>query len=243
MRFDVVTAVPECFAGWLDSSIIQRARAAGKIEIALHALRNFAPDKHRMIDDYPYGGGRGMVLKPEPIFRAVEYCLTQARPGLKPEIILLTPQGQVFTQSVAQELATCPHLIFICGRYEGVDERVREHLVTWELSIGDYVLIGGEIPAMVVMEAVARLVPGVVGTYASTEDESFSNGLLEYPHYTRPAEFRGWKVPDILLSGHHERVRLWRHLQRLKRTLERRPELLTQRRLTREERRLLVRIL
>jgi tRNA (guanine37-N1)-methyltransferase len=244
MRFDVVATVPECFAGWLDSSIIGRARAEGLLVINVWDLRDFATDKHRMVDDYPYGGGAGMVLKPEPLFRAVETLLQQAAAEGRPapeEIILLTPQGRPLTQAVARELASASALLLLCGRYEGVDERVREGLVTQELSIGDYVLTGGELPAMVVMEAVARLLPGVLGDEGSAQDESFTERLLEYPHYTRPATFRDRTVPEVLLSGHHEHIRLWRRQQSLLRTLERRPDLLAQHVLTEEDRRLLAR--
>jgi tRNA (guanine37-N1)-methyltransferase len=245
MRFDVVATVPECFAGWLDSSIIGRARAEGLLVINVWDLRDFATDKHRMVDDYPYGGGAGMVLKPEPLFRAVETLLQQAAAEGRPapeEIILLTPQGRPLTQAVARELASASALLLLCGRYEGVDERVREGLVTQELSIGDYVLTGGELPAMVVMEAVARLLPGVLGDEGSAQDESFTERLLEYPHYTRPATFRDRTVPEVLLSGHHEHIRLWRRQQSLLRTLERRPDLLAQHVLTEEDRRLLARV-
>jgi len=233
-------------AGWLECSLIQRARAAGHLEVHRHALRDYALDLHGQVDDYPYGGGAGMVLKPEPIFRAVEAVREQlAAAGITPPgpVILLTPQGTVFSQAKARELAAYPQVTLICGRYEGVDERVRQALVTEELSIGDYIVMGGELPAMVVMDAVARLVPGVLGDAESPAEESFSDGLLEYPHYTRPAEFRGLAVPEVLLSGHHERIRLWRRLQRLQRTLARRPKLLADVSLTAEDRRLLARIL
>ena len=246
MRFDVVAAVPECFSGWLDASIISRARAAGHLTIQVWDLRDYAPDKHRLVDDYPYGGGAGMVLKPEPLVGAVEALLQAADSegrSAPDEIILLTPQGRRLTQEVAQQLASTAAIIFLCGRYEGVDERVRETVVTQELSIGDYVLTGGELPAMVAMEAVARLLPGVLGDAASAQEESFTERLLEYPHYTRPATFRGHSVPEVLLSGHHEHIRLWRRQQSLLRTLQRRPDLFAQQALTEEDRRLLARAL
>ncbi|NUP98884.1 MAG: tRNA (guanosine(37)-N1)-methyltransferase TrmD [Armatimonadetes bacterium] len=241
MRFDLISAVPAIFDGWREASILARGQEAGAIEIAVHDLRDWATDRHRTLDDYPYGGGAGMVLKVEPLAAAIE-----AVSALTPEpaeVILLTPQGEVFDQALARELARRPRLVLVCGRYEGVDERVREHLVTREVSIGDFVVTGGELPAMVVVDAVARLVPGVLGAAESAEDESFSEPLLEYPQYTRPVEFKGWRVPGELLSGHHERVRLWRRMQQLQRTLERRPDLLSRRRLTNEDRRLLARLL
>lgn len=244
MRFDVLTTVPGCFAGWLGSSIIQRAQQQGPLEIHLWDLRNYATDRHRTVDDYPYGGGAGVVLKPEPIFRGVETLLQQAAAEERPapdEIILLSPQGRLLTQEMVRELAKTSALMLICGRYEGVDERVCERWVTQELSIGDYVLMGGELPAMVLMEAIARLLPGVLGDAASSQDESFADRLLEYPHYTRPATFRGQSVPEVLRSGHHEHIRLWRRQQSLLRTLQRRPDLLVQHFLTEEDRRLLAR--
>ncbi len=240
MRFDLISAVPTIFEGWREASILARGQAAGAIAIHVHNLRDFSTDKHRTVDDYPYGGGAGMVLKPEPLFAAVEAVREMARPaGL---VVLMTPQGEPFGQHLARELAAAERLIMICGRYEGVDERVREHLVDRQVSIGDYVVTGGELPAMVVVDAVARLVPGVLGASDSTADESFTEPLLEYPQYTRPADFRGWTVPDELLSGHHERVRLWRRMQQLRRTLERRPDLLRQGRLSAQDRRLMARI-
>ena len=194
-----------------------------------------------MVDDYPYGGGAGMVLKPEPLSAAIEALRSTAgEPGL---VVLLTPQGERFSQAMAQELATARRLILVCGRYEGVDERVRQHLVDREVSVGDYVVTGGELPAMVVVDAVARLAPGVLGDEESAAEESFSEPLLEYPQYTRPAEYRGWRVPEELVAGHHERVRLWRRMQQLQRTLQRRPDLLNGLRLSEEDRRLLARIL
>lgn len=240
MRFDILTLFPGMFCGPFDESIIKRARESGLISIHLHNIRDYATDKHRITDDYPYGGGGGMVMKPEPIFACVEHILHQLPPDApRPSVILLTPQGRLFNHEVAVELSRQPHLILICGRYEGVDERVREHLVTDEISIGDYVLSGGEIPAMVIVDAVTRLLPGALGYDLAPLEDSHAQGLLEGPHYTRPAEFRGWKVPDVLLSGHHAQVARWRREQSLRRTLERRPDLLARARLTPEERRML----
>lgn len=234
MRIDILTLFPEMFRGPFDHSIIGRARERGLLEVNLINIRDFAANKHRTVDDTPFGGGAGMVMEPGPVFAALEAI--GRRDGKAPEkVILLCPQGRVFNQREARALAALPHLVLICGHYEGIDERVREQLVTDEISIGDYVLTGGELAAMVVVDAVARLVPGVLGEAASLEEESFSEGLLEYPHYTRPREFRGLKVPDILLSGHHEAIRRWRRRQSLVRTLGSRPELLAQADLTAED--------
>jgi tRNA (guanine37-N1)-methyltransferase len=224
VRIDVLTLFPGIFKGPLDESILKRARDAGLIDIHLHDIRDWATDKHRTVDDYPYGGGAGMVMKPEPIFAAVEAVQQMVEPSGR--VILLTPQGRVFSQAIARELSSEPRLLLLCGRYEGVDERVREHLVDDEISIGDYVLGGGELPAMVLIETVARLVPGVLGSEESLAHESHTGGLLEYPQYTRPEDFRGWKVPDVLLSGNHGEVEKWRNQQRLERTRRRRPDLL-----------------
>ncbi|MHA2854839.1 tRNA (guanosine(37)-N1)-methyltransferase TrmD [Paenibacillus lautus] len=248
MRIDVLTLFPEMFDGVFHSSIL--GKAAEKEIVNLNAInfRQYAGNKHGQVDDTPYGGGGGMVLKPDPIFAAVEDILASnpneisnhgegAHPAGEisveitgaakpPRVILMCPQGETFTQKKAEELSQEEHLVFICGHYEGYDERIREFLVTDELSIGDYVLTGGELPAMVVIDSVVRLLPGVLGNETSAVTDSFSTGLLEYPHYTRPAEFRGWKVPDILLSGHHANIDVWRREQALKRTWERRPELL-----------------
>ncbi len=237
MRVDIVTIFPEAFAP-LDQSIVKRARERGLLEIVVWDLRSFTTDRHRQVDDTPYGGGAGMVMKPEPFFVAVD-AIRAAAPGTTPRIILTSPQGERFTQAVAQRLAGESHLIILCGHYEGIDERVREGLATEELSIGDYVLTGGELPAMVVVDAVARFIPGVVGDAQSVEADSFAEGLLDYPHYTRPAEFRGMKVPDVLLSGDHDAIRRWRHAQQLRRTLERRPDLLKADALGEEDRRVL----
>ncbi|ACZ41623.1 tRNA (guanine-N1)-methyltransferase [Thermobaculum terrenum ATCC BAA-798] len=225
MRFDVFTLFPQMFQGPLTESIIKRAVERGIIQIHIHNIRDWATDKHKTTDDYPYGGGPGMVMKPEPIFLAVEEVL-----GKSPEergdtpIILMSASGRRFEQKLAEKLSQKKRLALICGHYEGVDERVREHLATMELSIGDYVLSGGELPAMVVIDAVARLVPGVIDE-ESKKEESFTSGLLEYPQYTRPAEFRDMKVPDILLSGNHQAIASWRLEQALKRTQQVRPDL------------------
>lgn len=242
MRIDVLTLFPEMFAGVFGSSILGKAHDKGIVSLNTLNFRDFANNKHSTVDDTPYGGGGGMVLKAEPIFGAVEHVLERPRraedgeEARKPRIILMCPQGRPFTQEIARELSEESHLIFICGHYEGYDERIREHLVTDELSVGDYVLTGGELPAMVVTDAVVRLLPGVLGNEQSAVTDSFSDGLLEYPHYTRPAEFRGWKVPDALLSGHHAEIEKWRRRQSLERTLARRPELLDRAELTKEER-------
>jgi tRNA (guanine37-N1)-methyltransferase len=227
MHFDILTLFPEIFEGVFNESIVKRAREAGLVSIATHNIRDYATDKHRMTDDAPYGGGGGMIMKPEPIFRAVEAVL-DLEEGQRPEVpvILLSPQGRLFTQSVARELSKLPHLVLICGRYEGVDERVRQFLVNDEISIGDYVLTGGEIPAMVIVDALTRLVPGVLGDPGATFEDSHAEGLLEYPHYTRPQNFRGHSVPEVLLSGHHAEIVRWRRQEALRRTLKRRPELL-----------------
>lgn len=224
IRFDVLTLFPEMFDGPLNQSILKRAQANGLVEVALHQLRDWASDKHKTVDDYPFGGGPGMVMKPAPLFTAVEAIqpLSQSRA----EVILLTPQGRRLESSLVSELAALPRLLLICGRYEGVDERVREHLVDREVSVGDVVLSGGEIPALMLIDAVARHIPDVLGAEDALMEESFDQNLLEYPQYTRPAEFRGWAVPDILLSGHHARVTDWRRQQRLLRTRSRRPDLL-----------------
>lgn len=230
MQFEVFTLLPEVFPPYLETSILQRARQRGLIDVRLHNIRDWARDKHRTTDDVPYGGGGGMVMKPEPVFDAVESILgpldrSAAEPGGVP-IILLTPQGRVFTQAVARELAAHERIALICGRYEGVDERIRAHLATDEISIGDYVLTGGELPALILIDAVTRLLPGALGDPTGAEDDSHASGLLEYPHYTRPPEFRGEKVPDVLLSGDHARIAQWRREQALLRTLARRPDLL-----------------
>jgi len=218
MHFDIFTLFPGMFQGPFTESILKRAQERGLLSIALHNIRDATTDKHHVVDDYPYGGGAGMVMKPEPIFASIE-ALYQGGP-----IILLTPQGRLFNQQIAQALAQEPRITLICGHYEGVDERVRQHLVTDELSIGDYVLTGGELAAMVVVDAVSRLIPGVL-TSESTQEESHSSGLLEYPQYTRSPEFRGWTFPEVLLSGHHEQIARWRRKESLRLTRKRRPDL------------------
>jgi len=235
MRIDVLTLFPEMFEGVFGASIIGKAREKGIVELNAVNFRDYANNKHNTVDDYPYGGGSGMVLKPEPLFAAVEDLVRPDEP--RPRVILMCPQGEPFTQRKAEELAKEPRLVFICGHYEGYDERIREHLATDELSIGDYVLTGGELPAMVVIDAVVRLLPGVLGNESSAATDSFQSGLLEYPQYTRPASFRGWDVPEVLLSGHHGKIAAWRREQSLLRTLRRRPDLLGQAELTPEERR------
>lgn len=239
MRFDVFTLFPEVFKPYLQTSILQRAQERGLVQVLVHNIRDWTSDRHHITDDEPYGGGGGMVMKPEPIFAALEGVL--GSPPACP-VILLTPQGRLFTQAVAFELAAKSHLALLCGRYEGVDERVREHLVSDEISIGDYVLSGGELPALVLIDAVTRLLPGVLGDPDGAQDDSHASGLLEYPHYTRPAEFRGWKVPDVLLSGDHARIARWRREQALLRTLQRRPDLLARAPLSEEERKFLARL-
>jgi tRNA (guanine37-N1)-methyltransferase len=237
MRIDVVTIFPEMLRAPLEQSILGRAQSAGLLDVRFTDPRDFTTDRHRQVDDMPYGGGAGMVMKPEPLFAAVESLA--AEPPPPDRIVLLSPCGRTLDQTTARELASLSRLVLLCGRYEGIDERVREHLVTDELSIGDYVLSGGEPAALVVIDAVARLIPGVVGCADSTGEESFTESLLEYPQYTRPAEFRGWKVPEILLTGNHDAVRAWRRLQSLLRTLDRRPDLFRRHRLTEEDRKLL----
>lgn len=279
MRIDVLTLFPEMFEGVFSASILGKARDKGIVRLNTVNFRDYANNKHNTVDDYPYGGGGGMVLKPEPIFAAVEHLLEQTREtsleggpqdpapvrtegsdaassslaetdespagaavslsggAPRPRIILMCPQGETFSQKKAEELAREEHLVFICGHYEGYDERIREHLVTDELSIGDYVLTGGELPAMVAIDSIVRLLPGVLGNETSAITDSFSTGLLEYPHYTRPVNFRGWEVPEILLSGHHKHIAEWRKRQSLLRTLRKRPELLENYPLTDQERR------
>jgi len=241
MLFQILTTFPGIVEAVAGESILGRARQKGLIDVEAVNIRDFTSDKHRTTDDSPFGGGPGMVMKCEPVFDAVEALVSRAA-GRKPRIVLMTPQGRRFDQSLAEELARESHVIIICGRYEGVDERIREHLVTDEVSIGDYVLTGGELPAMVVVDAVARLLPGVLGDESSPESESFSSGLLEYPQYTRPAEFRGYEAPEVLLSGNHEEIRKWRRAQALDRTLKRRPDLLEAAPLTEEDKSILGRL-
>ena len=223
MRIDVVTLFPEMFFGPLQESILKRAQERGLLSVVLHQLRDYALDRHQMTDDAPYGGGAGMVMKPEPIFRAVRSIVGESHDV---PVILMTPQGRRFTQEMAIAWAERPRLLFLCGHYEGVDERVREHLVTDEISIGDYVLTGGELAAMVVIDAVARFIPGVLGAAESAARDSHASGLLEGPHYTRPANFEGDEVPPIVLSGDHAAIARWRRESALRRTWERRPDLL-----------------
>ncbi len=221
MKIDVLTLFPAMFAGPLDESIIQRARETGLLELGIHNLRDYTHDRHKTVDDRPFGGGPGMLLKPEPLFEAVAAL---ARPETR--VILLSPAGRKFDQAIARELSAERHLLLICGSYEGFDERVREHLADDELSIGDYVLTNGALPAMVIVDATVRLLPGALGDDESAREESFSRGLLEYPQYTRPADFHGMKVPDVLLSGHHAGIARWRSEQAKLRTAQRRPDLL-----------------
>jgi len=234
IRFDILTIFPEMFASPCGCSLLKKALEKGLIEIQLHDIRSHTEDKHRVTDDAPYGGGGGMVMKAEPIDRAL---LSVPMAGGEVPIILMTPQGERFCQKMVEELAAYPQLVLVCGHYEGVDERVRTQMVNREISIGDYVLTGGELSAMVVVDAVSRLVPGVLGNCDSAGADSFSMGLLEYPHYTRPAEYRGWKVPDVLLSGNHRQIELWRRRESLLRTRKRRPDLLVDMVLTEEEKR------
>jgi tRNA (guanine37-N1)-methyltransferase len=237
MRIHIFTLFPEMFQGPFDHSIVRRAVEDGKVHIQVYDIRDFAHDKHKTTDDYQFGGGAGMVMKPEPIFRAVESVLDTLSPEERAEapVILTSPQGRLFSQPVAQEMSSRRNMLIICGHYEGVDERVKEHLATDEVSIGDYVLTGGELPAMVMVDAVSRLVPGVVGSQESIQSDSITTGLLQHPVYTRPAEFRGWGVPPVLVSGNHGEVERWRRRQSLERTLRRRPDLLSKAGLTEEE--------
>lgn len=245
MQFEVFTLLPEVFPSYLDTSILKRARERGLIQVNVHNIRDYTRDKHHTTDDQPYGGGGGMVMKPEPVFEAIETVLGLASPPSTPEtgsnipIILLTPQGRVFNQSIAKELSQYPRLALLCGRYEGIDERIRENLVTDEISIGDYVLTGGELPALILIDAVARLLPEVLGDPTGAEDDSHAMGLLEYPHYTRPPEFRGSKVPDVLLSGDHKKIDQWRREQALERTFRKRPDMLEKADLTKEDKKVL----
>ena len=239
MRFDVFTLFPNLIQPYLEASILQRAIQNGLVEVQVHDIRAWTKDKHHITDHAPFGGGGGMVMKPEPIFAAVEDVL--GSPPACP-LILLTPQGRTFTQQVASELAALPRIALLCGRYEGVDERVRQHLVSDEISIGDYVLTGGEIPALILIDSLTRLIPGAIGDPDGAQDDSFASGLLEYPHYTRPAEFRGWRVPDVLLSGNHAQIAQWRREQALLRTWQRRPELLEKIELSEKDRQFLARI-
>jgi tRNA (guanine37-N1)-methyltransferase len=238
MQFEVFTVLPEVFPKYLESSILKRAIERGLIEVRLHTIRDYTHDRHHTTDDTPYGGGGGMVMKPEPIFEAVESVMGTASHLSQPQVdpvILLSPQGRVFTQRVAEELTRHTRIALICGRYEGVDERVRQHLVTDEISVGDYVLTGGELPALTLIDAVTRLIPGVLGDPTGAEDDSHSMGLLEYPHYTKPPEFRGWRVPEVLASGDHGKIDRWRREQALARTLHNRPDMLNEAELSKDD--------
>ena len=232
MRFDIFSLFPEIFSTYLNTSILKKAQESGYLEVFTHNIRDYATDKHHTTDDTPYGGGGGMVMKPEPIFAAVEENL-----GSPPEcpVILLSPQGRLFNQEIAFELSNFNHLALLCGRYESLDDRIRQHLVTDSISIGDYVLTGGELPALVIIDAVTRLLPGVLGDPDAAVDDSHATGLLEYPHYTRPPDFRGWEVPGVLLSGNHGEIARWRRQQSLKRTLKLRPDLLATAELSQED--------
>ena len=224
MRFDVLTLFPEAFAGPLDVSIIRRAREDGLLEIAVHDIREHATDRHRSVDDYPFGGGHGMVMRVDVLDAALQYVQgLEDEPGV---VVYMSPQGERLDDALVRDLATNERLILVCGRYEGVDERFIEHCVDREVSIGDYILTGGELPAMVLIDAVARHIPGALGDESSPQEESFADGLLEHPQYTRPAEYRGWQVPEVLLSGHHANIEKWKREQRLARTAQRRPDLL-----------------
>jgi tRNA (guanine37-N1)-methyltransferase len=232
IRFDILSVFPGMFASAFACSLLKKAQEKNLIEIRIHDIRHYTQDRHRMTDDAPYGGGGGMVMKVEPIDRALQAVAPDRDQAL---VVLLTPQGETFHQKIAEELATNSRIVLICGHYEGLDERVRAHLVDREISIGDYVLTGGELPAMVLVDAVARLVPGVLGNAVSAQTDSFATGLLEYPQYTRPAEYRNWKVPDVLITGHHREIDKWRRRESLRRTLARRPDLLKQADLTAED--------
>jgi tRNA (guanine37-N1)-methyltransferase len=223
MKFDIFTLLPEVFTAYLNSSILAKATQHHLIEVNVYDIRSFTTDKHHVTDDTPYGGGGGMVMKPQPVFTAVESVL--GSPPACP-VVLLTPQGKVLNQEMAYRLVQNDHIGLICGRYEGIDERIREHLVTDEISIGDYVLTGGELPAMILVDVLSRLIPGVLGDPEGASDDSHASGLIEYPHYTRPVEYRGWRVPDVLISGHHAEINKWRRQQALYRTYKRRPDML-----------------
>jgi tRNA (guanine37-N1)-methyltransferase len=232
IRFDVLSIFPEMFASPLSFSLLKKAQEKGLLSINLHDIRNWAEDKHKMTDDAPYGGGCGMVMKIEPVEKALAAIKSSADDSL---VVLMTPQGETFNQTIAAELAEKKQIIIICGRYEGVDERIREHLTDREISIGDYILTGGELSALVLIDAVSRLIPGVLGNEESTLSESFSHGLLEYPQYTRPAEYNAWKVPEVLLSGNHAQIESWRRYESLKKTYKRRPNLLKKIKLSAED--------
>ncbi len=242
LRIDILTLFPAMFQGPFEESMIKRGVDRGLLDIRLHDLRDYTHDRHRTVDDYPYGGGAGMVLKPEPLFEGVEAIAGGGPAGRRPRVILMTPQGRRLDQGTVVRLAGAEWLLLVCGHYEGIDERFRVGLVDEEISIGDFVLTGGELPAMILTDAVARLIPGVLGEQLSVAEESFSEDLLEYPQYTRPPVYRGLEVPEVLISGHHEKVRLWRRRESLRRTLERRPDLLDASNLSPEDERLLAEI-
>jgi tRNA (guanine37-N1)-methyltransferase len=226
MRFDIITVFPELFTGVLECGILRRARQSGLVDIRIINLRDFAKDKHRSVDDRPYGGGEGMVFMPGPLFEAIEFCRGGER-DWKGQVVLMSPQGKTWSQDSVAEFSTIPHLLLICGRYEGVDQRVIDNLVDREISIGDFILTGGEIPAMVILDSVVRLIPGALGCSDSAVNESFTTGLLDYPQYTRPAEYRGYAVPEVLLSGDHAKIEKWRKEQAIEKTKRARPELIT----------------
>lgn len=236
IKFDILSIFPEMFEGPLNCSLIKKALDKRLIEINIHDIRRYAVDKHRMTDDYPYGGGGGMVMKVEPVARALDDIVSERETA---HVVLMTPQGETFTQELAEELSRHPHIVLLCGHYEGIDERIREHLIDREISVGDYVLTGGELPAMILVDAVSRLVPDVLGNRESAVYDSFSIDLLEHPHYTRPQEYRGWTVPDILLSGDHKKIDEWRRRKSLERTYKRRPDLLARADLTEEDTKIL----
>ena len=239
IKFDVLSIFPEMFSSPLNFSLLKKAQEKGLLNICLHDIRNWANDKHKMTDDAPYGGGCGMVMKVEPVEKALAAIRS---PEDDSQVVLMTPQGKTFNQKIAAQLAEKKQIIIICGRYEGVDERIREHLVDREISIGDYILTGGELAALILIDAVSRLIPDVLGNPESTLDESFSHNLLEYPQYTRPAEYKGWKVPDVLLSGNHAQIELWHKRESLKRTYQRRPDLLKKIKLLAEDKKILDKI-
>jgi len=239
IRFDVLSIFPEMLISPLSFSLLKKAQEKGLLSINLHDIRSWAEDKHKMTDDAPYGGGCGMVMKVEPVEKALAAVKISTENSL---VVLMTPQGETFNQTIAAELAGKKQVVIICGRYEGVDERIREHLADREISIGDYILTGGELSALVLIDAVSRLIPGVLGNEESTVRESFSSGLLEYPQYTRPAEYKGWKVPDVLVSGNHAEIELWRKNESLQRTYKRRPDLLAKINLSPQEKKNLEKI-
>ena len=235
MRFHVVTIFPEMFDGLLDVGVLKRAINNRLIEVNLTDIRDFTTDKHRSVDDYQFGGGSGMLLKPDPLFKSVESIQQQQSLDINVPVILMSPQGRTLSQKIVEDLSRFENLVLICGRYEGVDERGREHLVTDEISIGDYVLSGGELAAMVLIETISRLIPGVLGSIESAEDDSFTSELLQNPQYTRPSLFRDWSVPEVLLSGDHKEIEKWRRQEALRRTHQRRPDLLDKNKLTKDE--------